>query len=64
MPSDVRITTNKSPNGSGPKKELKAPGAVPSVVTSAHPFNDAIKPPLPLSTAAITKTIPIIIMIP
>ena len=62
----MRITTPSKLSGSGPKKELNAPGAVLTLssVTFARPLSASIKPPLLPSTAAITATMPISIIMP
>ncbi len=66
MPRLVSITTPKSPAGSGPKKELNTPGNVETAgsLTAESLSSAARKPPWLSSTAAITATMPKIMIIP
>ena len=66
MPSDVRMTTPSRLSGSGPKNELKMPGAVETVssVTADSPCSAARKPPWLFSTAPMTAQMPKIMMMP
>ena len=66
MPREVRTTTPSRFRGSGPKKEAKMPGAADTSgsLTWASPSRAARKPPWLFRTAAITATMPKIMMMP
>ena len=66
MPREVRRTTPRRSRGAGPKKEANTPGASDTAgsLTRARPSRAAIKPPWLFSTAAMTATMPTIMMMP
>ena len=66
VPREVKITTNASESGSGPKNELNTPltEETLSSVIADKPSSEPVNPPLIFNTAIITTTIPNSIIMP
>ena len=66
MPSDVRITTHRSPKGSGPKNDANAPGVDVACASStrANASIACMNPPFDFNTDAMTAMIPMIMIHP